>query len=141
MPALKRGDARAGTSGLAGKQPELGSAAPTWERWRLAGVIRGKAFPHPLAAGTAALPEWQPSSGGFWLLVKDIIPNNSDGEIKKWMRNESRIHSPPPNQISVSAFPAPEHQHAAQHAQAGKRQRGGFGDGINVLLIYFFGNG
>jgi hypothetical protein len=29
-----------------------------------------------------------------------------DDEIKKWMRDESRIHYPPPNQISVSAFPA-----------------------------------
>jgi hypothetical protein len=49
---------------LAGKQPEIGSAAPTWERWRLAGVFRCEAIPHPLAAKTAALPGLQPSSGG-----------------------------------------------------------------------------
>jgi hypothetical protein len=48
---------------LAGKQPEIGPAAPTWERWRLAGVFRGETFSHPLAAGTAALPGLQPSSG------------------------------------------------------------------------------
>jgi len=36
----------------------------SWERWRLAGVLRGEAFSHPLAAGTAALPGWQPSSDG-----------------------------------------------------------------------------
>jgi hypothetical protein len=41
---------------LVGKPPEIGSAVPTWERWRLAGVFRDEAFPHPLAAGTAALP-------------------------------------------------------------------------------------
>jgi hypothetical protein len=33
-----------------------GSTALTWERWRLAGMFRGEAFPHPPAAGTAALP-------------------------------------------------------------------------------------
>jgi len=30
---------------LARKQPEIGLAALTWERWRLAGVFRGEAFP------------------------------------------------------------------------------------------------
>jgi hypothetical protein len=36
----------------------------SWERWRLAGVFHGAAFLHLLAAGTAALPGWQPSKGG-----------------------------------------------------------------------------
>jgi len=40
------------------------NATPTWEHWRLAGVLRDEAFPHPLAAGTASLPGLQPSSGG-----------------------------------------------------------------------------
>jgi len=30
--------------------------AAIWDRWRLAGVFPDKAFSHPLAAGTAALP-------------------------------------------------------------------------------------
>jgi hypothetical protein len=42
---------------FAGKKPEIGSVAPSWERWlvgskprddwRLAGVFHGEAFPHP----------------------------------------------------------------------------------------------
>jgi len=42
---------------LAEKRPEIGASAPAWERWRPAGGFCGEAFPHPPAAGTAALPE------------------------------------------------------------------------------------
>ena len=40
--------------------------------------------------------------------------------------------------VSIQLFFTPEQQ---QPAQPGQRQRAGFGHGINVLLIYFFGNG
>ena len=43
-----------------GRHPEgsrrLDWPRPTRDRWRLVGVFRDKAFPHPLAAGKAALP-------------------------------------------------------------------------------------
>jgi hypothetical protein len=52
------------------KALEIGSAAPAWERWRLAGVFRGEAFPHALAAGTAALSGCQPASGGSLIICQ-----------------------------------------------------------------------
>jgi hypothetical protein len=62
------------------------SGAPTWERWRLAGVYRDEAVIHPLAAGTAALPGKQSSDGGFLffdpidrvqIAVQFLLPNRA----------------------------------------------------------------
>jgi hypothetical protein len=68
----------------AGKQPEIGSNAPAWERWRLAGVFHGETFHHPLAAGTAALPGKQPSSGGSLIVYQRYNPEKKRNRHKKY---------------------------------------------------------
>jgi hypothetical protein len=73
--------------------------------------------------------------GHLGVLTTIEMASIAGGQIKKWMRNESRTHYTSPNPISVSAFPAPEHRHTAQRTQAGQCQRGGFGnrrDGCDI---------
>jgi hypothetical protein len=54
----------------------------SWERWRLAGVFRCEAFPHPLAAGTPALPGLHPSKGGSLIVCQKHNPNPSQAVLE-----------------------------------------------------------
>jgi hypothetical protein len=55
----------------------------SWERWRPAGVFRCEAFPHPLAAGTAALPGLHPSKGGSLIVCQKQNPDHSEAALEQ----------------------------------------------------------
>ena len=80
-PGAKGRRARAATGRALRSVAAIGPNALTWERWRLAGVFRGEAFPHSLAAGTAALPG--PAPPAIFVSVKHFIRVNPCSSVVK----------------------------------------------------------
>jgi hypothetical protein len=76
---------------LAEKPPEIGSAAPTWERWRLAGVFAAKPFPIHSPPGRQRSQGATDKRWHFDCLLKDF---NKADFLPCFPQNGSQIMAP-----------------------------------------------